>query len=294
MRISHESLVDQSLRRLQGRLESFETIQTQLGTGRQFQVASEDVSGMNVSLTLRAQQRNLEQAKRNAEDGMARVNAGDSRLQQMVTSLQKARELTVRGATNMGQQERDAIADEIAQIRDAMVATANSSYLDQGLFSGHATAEAITNVAGVWTYTGDTGVVERRITDQERVKVNVTGDEVFGFNAGSDVFTMMDDLEADLRAGDGPAVTARLDEVDASLDLLLTGLADLGAAGGRIEAATNRNDEQIEVLRNRRAEVEDVDLTEAVMELQVQEVALQATLGALSRALQPSLVEYLG
>lgn len=287
-------MVDQSLRRLQGRLESFEKVQVQLGTGRRFQVASEDPGGMNISLTLRAQQRSFEQAKRNGEDGMARVNAADSELQDIVASLQRARELNVRASNQMGQDERDAIAEEIRQIRESIVASANSSYLDQGLFAGHATADAVTDVAGVWTYTGDAGEIDRRVSDQERVKVNVTGDEVFGFNAGRDVFTVLDDLEADLLTGDAAAITSRIDEIDTSLDRVLSGLAGLGAAGGRIEAAGQRNLEQLEVLRNRRAEVEDVDLTEAVMELQIQEVALQATLGSLSRALQPSLVEYLG
>lgn len=294
MRVSHETLVNQSLRRLQGRLRSFENIQSQLGTGKRFQVASEDVSGMNIGLTLRAEMRSLEQAGRNAADGEARINSGDSKLQQMVTSMRRARELTVRGATELSQDERDAIALEISQIRDGLLSTANSSYLDQGLFSGFATADAVTNVAGTWTYTGDTGAVIRRVADGENVRVNVTGDEVFGFNDGQDVFTVLDDLEADLQAGDQAAVAGRIGDIDERLDGLLAGLAQLGAAGGRIEAAQLRNEEHKGVLNTRLTEVEDVDLTEAVMELQTQEVALQATLGALSRALQPSLVDFLG
>ena len=39
--------------------------------------------------------------------------------------------------------------------------------------------------------------------------------------------------------------------------------------------------------------VEDVDLAEGIMTLQTQEVAYKATLGALSRAIQPSLVDFL-
>ncbi len=294
MRVSHETLVNQSLRRLQGRLRSFEDIQVQLGTGKRFQVASEDVSGMNIGVTLRAEMRSLEQAGRNAADGEARINSGDSKLQQMVTSMRRARELTVRGATELSQDERDAIALEISQIRDELLSSANSSYLDQGLFSGFATADAVTNVAGTWTYTGDTGAVIRRVADGENVRVNVTGDDVFGFNDGQDLFTVLDDLEADLLAGDQAAVAGRIGDIDDRLDGLLSGLAQLGAAGGRIEAAQLRNEEQQGVLLTRLTEVEDVDLTEAVMELQTQEVALQATLGALSRALQPSLVDFLG
>ncbi|MEM9035346.1 MAG: flagellin [Actinomycetota bacterium] len=294
MRVSHETLVDQSLRRLQHRLRSFEDTQVQLGTGKRFQVASEDVAGMNVGLSLRAEVRALDQAQRNGEDGTARINAADSQLQQMVSTMRRARELTIRGSTNSSQDEREAIADEIRQLRDELVSTANGSYLDQGLFAGFAAADAISDVAGTWTYTGDTGAVIRRVADGENVQVNVTGDEIFGFNAGRDVFTVMDDLEADLRAGDQAAVTGRIGELDDRLDGVLSGLAELGAAGSRLEAAAQRNEEQRGVLNTRLAEVEDVDLTEAVMELQTQEVALQATLGALGRALQPSLVDFLG
>lgn len=294
MRVSHETLVDQSLRRLQGRLRSFEDIQVQLGTGKRFQVASEDVSGMNVGLSLRAEVRSLEQAQRNVEDGTARINSADSQLQQMVASMRRVRELTIRGATNAGQDERDAIALEVTQLREELVASANSKYLDQGLFAGFAAADAVTNVAGTWTYTGDAGAVIRRVSDGENVRVNVVGDDVFGFAAGRDVFSVLDDLEADLLAGDQPAITGRLGEIDDRLDGILAGLAELGAAGSRLEAADQRNEEQMGVLNTRLTEVEDVDLTEAVMELQTQEVALQATLGALGRALQPSLVDFLG
>ncbi|HEX9887873.1 MAG TPA: hypothetical protein VGA69_00220 [Nitriliruptorales bacterium] len=40
--------------------------------------------------------------------------------------------------------------------------------------------------------------------------------------------------------------------------------------------------------------LEDADRAEAVMELQMQEVAYQSTLGVLGRALPPSLLSFLG
>jgi flagellar hook-associated protein 3 FlgL len=52
------------------------------------------------------------------------------------------------------------------------------------------------------------------------------------------------------------------------------------------------NDEQI-TLKGELSKVEDIDMAAAIMELQTQEVAYQATLGALSRVLQPSLVDFL-
>lgn len=293
MRVSQELLTSQSLMRLQNRLSSFENIQTQLGTGRKFQVASEDVAGMNVGLALRAEQRSLEQATRNANDGRSRVDVADSKLQQMVTALRRGRDLAIRGANNMQQSERDAIADEIATISDQLVEIANSRFLGQGLFAGFAAGDAVTNVAGTWTYSGDNGQVIRRVGETERVQVNVVGEDVFGFASGTDVFTILDTLEADLRAGNVDNVANAIGDIDTAQDNMADGLAKLGSAGNVIDAALTRNAEQDGIIRSRRAEVEDVDLAEAVMELQTQEVALQATLGALSRSLQPSLIDFL-
>ena len=54
-----------------------------------------------------------------------------------------------------------------------------------------------------------------------------------------------------------------------------------------------RNLQVHETLQLQLSNIEDVDIAEAVMELTTQEVALQATLGAVGRALQPTLLNYL-
>ena len=293
MRVSHESLVSQSLRRLERRLEAFEEIQVQMGTGKRFQRASEDVGGMNLSLGMRTQRRSLEQANRNASDGQSRVEIADSRLQQMNTSLRRARELVTRGANTLQQTERDAIAEELTAIRDELVGLANSRHMGQALFGGFTGGDAIQQVAGTWTYTGDTGAVQRRVGENQVVTVNVTGDETFGFNGAIDVFTLLDQVATDVRAGNVDAVSNAIADIEGAEDGLLNGLARLGSTGRTIETTMQRNLEQLETIRARQSDIEDVDLAEAVMELQTQEVALQATLGALARSLQPSLMDFL-
>ncbi len=86
------------------------------------------------------------------------------------------------------------------------------------------------------------------------------------FAGGGDAFSMLDELIAEVRAGNSANVAAAV--------------ARTGGTQPRIGAAANR-------------EVEDVDMAEAVMELQVQEVAYSATLQALARALPSSLVSFL-
>ena len=50
---------------------------------------------------------------------------------------------------------------------------------------------------------------------------------------------------------------------------------------------------QVLLSQNQLSEVEGVDLPATVVELQLQEVAYQAALGATARALQPNLMDFL-
>ena len=293
MRVSSETMVAQTLNRLQSRLASFDRAQNQLASGKNFLNSSEDVSGMNTSLALRSERRSVEQASRNAEDAMTRINLADSKLQSMLSTMRRARDLAIRGASTLQPSERNAIAEEITSIRDEMVELSNSSFLGHGLFAGTAAGDAVADVAGTWTYTGDSGTLQRRISTTETISVNLLGSEVLGFDAGESAFDVLDQLAADVTAGDTSAVASGLDAIDRVTGRIETALARLGAAGNRIETALGRNLEIDETLQRQISQVEDVDLAEAIMKVNTEEVALQTTLGAIGRALQPSLLNYL-
>ena len=149
-------------------------------------------------------------------------------------------------------------------------------------------------MGGAWTYTGDTGAIQRRVGDQNQLTVNVTGDRVFGFSAGAgqDVFTMLDNLATQVSAGDAAAVSASITGVDAALDHVNQGLAQVGSTGNRITQALTLNVSTAETIKSQLSAVQDVDLTEATMNLQTQQVAYQAALGALSKVLGPSLLDF--
>ena len=104
---------------------------------------------------------------------------------------------------------------------------------------------------------------------------------------------MLDDLRTAIQNGDQAATRAGIDGVDTALDDVLGGLAQLGAAGARIETALSRTQDSTLTLRSELSEVEDVDVAEAIMDLQVEEVAYQATLQALGRSLPDTLVSFL-
>ncbi|MDG2111544.1 MAG: flagellin [Actinomycetota bacterium] len=293
MRITTGFLVDQSVSRLQGRLASFEEAQNRLSSGRMFERSSENVNAMNAALGLRSERRSIDQAIRNAQDGATHVDLADTKLQQSLNALRRIRDLSIRASSSLNPTESNAIAEEMASLNDQLVSLANSTFLGKGLFAGTAAGEAVTLAAGTYSYTGDTGQLNRRISETESVKVNVTGDEVFGFTTAEDVFTMVARVENMTRIGDTAGVSNGIGDIDAAMDRIQEKLAELGATGNRIENTIERDLASSETIRRQLSQLEDVDLAESVLEIQTQEVALQATMGAVARALQPTLVDYL-
>ena len=72
-----------------------------------------------------------------------------------------------------------------------------------------------------------------------------------------------------------------------------TALADIGTRANRIDAASSALASSKLDNTKSLSDVENVDVAAAIVDLQMQEVAYQAALGATSRVLQPTLLDFL-
>ena len=79
-----------------------------------------------------------------------------------------------------------------------------------------------------------------------------------------------------------------LDRLDAVSERMRTALADVGTRYGRVESALTTVDSTTIDTQAALSEVENVDIAKAIVDLQAQEVAYQAALGATARVIQPS------
>ncbi len=293
MRVTSETTVLRSLDRLQARMHAFDRAQTRLGTGRNVQRPSDDPAATRRTMSLRSSMRAQQQQLRNAADGMSWLDTADQQLQAAMTRMQRARELAVRGASTSEPGERAALAHEVRTIRDEIVAIANTQHMGRPLFGGFADGVAVADDGGGWTAQGAGDEIMRRVGDDELVRVNVTAAEWLGFTAGDDLLTRLDGLAVALESGGSSAISGQLADLDTAMSRIGDGLAVVGASASRIESAQARTQQTVDILRAQLSEVEDVDLAEGIMELQTQQVAYEATLQALSRALPPTLAAFL-
>lgn len=294
MRVTNQMMVRSSVGDMTRRLEALDRSRQQLSSGRAITYASDDPAGAGRAMALRSAQTARLQEQRNASDARTQLDLADSSLQGLSSRMRRVRDLVVQGAnTNTSATSRAAMAKEIGAIREEAVAIANARHDGRPLFSGFTDADAVVRGPAGWRYQGDAGQVRRRLGESDVVTTNVTADDVFGFADGDDLFTMLDDLEAKMSAGDVDGLGQSLDGIDTATDRVLGGLAEIGAARNRVDAALRRNEDALLAIRGELSLVEDVSLAEATMELQMQETAYQATLGALARALPPSLASFL-
>jgi flagellar hook-associated protein 3 FlgL len=290
-RVTQRSVSATSLAGLQGNLDRIGKIQQQLSSGRLISKPSDSPTGTVTALQLRAEIRSNEQFTRNAEDGIGWLGTIDTSLTGALGNTRRVRDLVLQGNSTgaAGQQAREGMAAEIDQIRAGLVQMANTRYLDRPVFGGSTALQRAYDPSGA--YQGDSIPVVRTLGDATKLRVDLTGPEVFG--TGPDqLFAVLSDISLHLRT-DPTQLDNDLARLDRATNLMQTAVADVGARYSRLESLRRGADDQIITLKGSLANVENIDLPKTITELQMQQVAYQAALGATAKAIQPSLLDFL-
>lgn len=290
-RVTQRSMNSRVGNNLQRNMQAMARLQEQLSSGRLIQRPSDSPTGTVTSLQLRSEMRRNDQYQRNASDGLGWLGTADNTLTDALGVVRRVRELALQGANGSASaSDRNALAAEVSQLRDHALTLANTNYLGQPIFGGTSNVSQAYDATGV--FQGNTAAVTRTLGKGIEVEVSIPGSTVFG-PAGNDLFTVLTDIETHLRTDPGQLMATDLAKLDQSFLRLQDNLALVGARFHQVEAMSNRAQSNHIDASGRLAEVESIDLPQTIMELQLQEVAYQAALGAASRVLQPSLVDFL-
>lgn len=290
-RVTHVTVQRSTLANLQVNLGKMSDLQARLSGGKVITKPSDDPAGTASVLSLRADRRANEQFARNAADGVGWLSTVDTALQNASANIRQARDLTVKGASTgaTSQAARDAIALELRGVGDALLDQANATYLGRPVFAGTATSPAYD--ATTYERSADAvGEVTRRVGESTQIRVDADGTAAFGTGATS-VFALIDQIATEISAG--ADVSARLGDLDVHLDNVLGELAGVGTRYKQLTTAQSTIEAAVTDLKGQITDIEDIDLAETLIELQSQEVAYQAALGATARVLQPSLMDFL-
>src|SRR5690348_5161826 len=88
-----------------------------LSSGYRINRAADDAAGLAISEKMRAQIGGLDQAQRNAQDGVSLVQTGEGALNEVHSMLQRMRDLKVQYSSGvMSDDDKKAIAAEVQQL----------------------------------------------------------------------------------------------------------------------------------------------------------------------------------
>ena len=290
-RITQRSLATASLAGLQASLARLQETQTRLSSGKAIQRPSDSPTGTMAALRLQADVDRYDQLDRNAADGLARLGTADNALTDGLATLREVRDAVVQGTNaSLSANDREALAAQVDGLRQSLLTVANTKYLQQPIFAGTAGSTDAYDANG--TYQGDAGSSTRTIALGVKVAVNIPGQDAFG-PAGDDIFKLLSDISNDLRTDPSKLSATDLGQLDAGYLRMQNALSTVGSRYHQIEIMQARNQANQLDTKNQLSDVEGVDLPATTVDLQMQEVAYQAALGATAKAIQPSLVDFL-
>ncbi|MFS8152574.1 flagellin [Vreelandella titanicae] len=256
--------------------------QERLSSGLRINSASDDAAGQAIANKMTAQIKGMDQASRNASDGISLVQTMEGGLDQVNDNLQRIRELAVQGANDTNTaDDRAAIETEInerlAEI-DRVAGSNNfngtnlmnvSGSLSIQVGSNTGTEDVITVKTIDATTNGDLGLV----TGSSGALGVVSGSTVITGNGASGAVTH-DDFQN------------LIDAVDASTKTLDTDRATLGATLNRFDSVIDNLATTSTNLSEARSRIEDADYAVEVSNMTRANILQQAGTSMLAQANQ--------
>ncbi|MBG6178859.1 flagellar hook-associated protein FlgL [Arthrobacter sp. CAN_A1] len=287
-RVTNQTMMQSAERNLQTNLARMAELQDKASGQKAFTRASDNPAAAAESLRVRAELRAVDQYSRNIADGDGWLTAVDASLTAASATLNKVRDLTVQGGNgSLSTSGREALAIEVAALRDQLLSQANTKHQGRTIYAGN--SDAGVAFTDALDHTGGSPV-ERRIDAGVTVRVDMDGAAVFGTGDAS-VFKLLDTIEADLRSG--ADVSRNLGALDTRLAAVRTHHAEAGTRHAQILQSQEVNVEKSASLESQRSRVEDVDLAAVILEMKLQEVTYQSALAVTARVLQPTLMDFL-
>lgn len=304
MRLSTSQLNSVMLSSMQSSNSSANTQLVKIGSGKRLTTASEDPIGSVKTVLIEREQASLTQFKKNISTLKSEYGYIESQLNAASHAVVRAKELVLGGqnVSNSSQEGRLTTAAELETILHQFVDLANSKSSDGSyLFSGTKTSTRPVQqdaVTGNYVYHGNNDIRKVVVSESMSVPANFTAQKLF-FDGGSDIFnelqTAIDDLRdpaiSDKDMMDKLSVTMK--GLDAEFARVTKSITEIGGLTNSVTALNDSHEDVTLLNKNLIGEIQDLDYSEAILKLNTQMAALQATQMAYGKIQNLSLFKHM-
>jgi len=238
-----------------------------LSSGLRINRAGDDAAGLAISEKMRGQIRGLNQASRNAQDGISLVQTAEGSMNETQAILQRMRELAVQGANDTNvTADREWIKDELSALHSEITRIAdNTEFNTQKLIGSAALTGAVIQVGANSGQNITVGFKNMQATGTAVINIQATA---LNISAGQSVSE------------------ALIGIVDSAITNVSSERSNLGAIQNRLEHTIKNLDTASENLQASESRIRDVDMAHEMMNFTKNNILNQAAQSMLAQANQ--------
>jgi flagellin len=239
---------------------SLNTSMQRLSSGLRINSAKDDAAGLGISDRMTSQIRGLNQAVRNANDGISLAQTAEGALQESTNILQRMRELAVQSANDTNSEEdRTSLNEEMSQLIDELDRIADTTTFNgRGLLNG--------SVAGALFQVGaDAG---------QQISMSIASADATALGVNAETVST--------QAAADSAITV----IDSAIGTIDTIRGELGAIQNRFESTIANLSNVSENMSAARSRILDADIAQETSNMTTQNILQQAGVSVLAQANQ--------
>jgi len=296
MRVTQNMLSNNMLKNLSNSYAEMNKYMEQLSSGQKVNKPSDDPVVAVNAMGYRSELNEVQQYQRNIGKAHTWFDTTDQALNQTTQALQRVRELAVQASNGTNTEvELQNIQAEVEQLGEDLIDAVNTQVNDQYIFNGTDTTnepiaegELEDENGNIKSPSVNSGSIQIDVSAGTTLQMNVDANEVF-----DGLFKTINNFTTALENEDAEEINNSIDNIDDSLDKIISGRADLGARMNRLELVENRMAQQEVTATEMMAENENIDYTETIIQLLEQESVHRAALSTGAKIIQPTLVDFL-
>jgi flagellar hook-associated protein 3 FlgL len=298
-------------------------LQEQAASTKRLTAPSDDPVAAGKVLGIRTEKVNNEQFLMNAKLAESFLSNSEQALGEISDLLVRAKEIALgqSSGASANPQTRLAVAEEVAQLYNQSIASANRRIGDRYLFGGYKTIQAPFDQDG--QFRGDDGQMMVEISKDVFLGMNVAGSDLFNtrpdlvkksqqgitpdeLGAGREpasaagpaaqnvnLFQELQNLRIALLSGDDGAIRDTLENFDQLHAKVTAGRAMLGSRLQGVWSATQSVERQNVTSASLGSALEDADMAQVMSELAREETVFRGALASSQKLIQPTLLDFL-
>jgi len=232
-----------------------------LSSGLRINRAGDDAAGLSISEKMRGQIRGLNQASRNAQDGISLIQTAEGALNETHSILQRMRELAVQAANDTNvTADRNAIKDELDQLSSEITRIANQTEFN---------TQKLIAATGAYNF-----------------QVGANSGQVIALSINKMTATALGVQASKLIVTGYTAATGTITTINTAIETVSKERSKLGAYQNRLEHTINNLGTGAENLQAAESRIRDVDMAKEMMEYTKMSILQQAATAMLAQANQ--------